>query len=255
MYRPLAQQLPHRGAHPTVKKSRASSSPYSTQPPALVTRYQNKRGSSSSKDKLPRISPLLTEFARDCTPSPLPSVIESHVKVKDMSSNPARASISPSVRRRNLGWARRRNSDEPTPNQRLSMPPKPSSAVESTFPSCLSFSPQTRYDAHEGKAPPATSIPSAGRMSLAPRRRVISSRPHPPVPNSKGTAQRSTKTLSQVPVRTNQSRSAASRPKSTSMGSSFPIAEDKPVVAAKFKPSTTRARSTPPTRRTSAKPS
>lgn len=211
--------------------------------PPLVTRYQNKRGSASSEDgEASVISPLLTEFARDTSTSPMPTPVEDKTATKVSDFSHEKAAILSSTRSGNLDWGRHCDSDPLAPKEILEQP-KSTSAAQETFPSFLSFSPQQRTQPLDVK--PAPTIKVAGEEKLKrtgkDTRPRVSSRPRPPsVGNKHLTKLPSSAPLSPLPMFVNQPARVQSaketqtvRPKSVAGG----VAADKPKPISKVKSS------------------
>lgn len=132
-YKPLGDKLGrvHRRKS-SLNSTRSAVAPYGLQPAPLETRFQSRRASGET------VSPLLAEFARDVVPLPRPEVKAPDTKpVSDV-----RTGVPSDVRRDNLGWGRRRYSDEPAPSlPTVVLGKKPMSATQASFPSFLAFSP------------------------------------------------------------------------------------------------------------------
>ncbi|KLT41172.1 hypothetical protein CC85DRAFT_286732 [Cutaneotrichosporon oleaginosum] len=160
----------------SLSDSRAAVAPYILQPAPLETRFRSKRSSGE------RVSPLLAEFARDVSPlprsrdAPLPN---SEAKTTStVATAPAPPEVRPrvpsAVRRDNLGWARRRNSDEPA-GSAPHMPRKaPVSVTMGSYPTFLAFSPAPRPEHTQPEAKTASSRPTHPRplltANVAPKR-------------------------------------------------------------------------------------
>lgn len=235
MYQPLTQNVPRRVAPrrpPTFKMTRASSSPYSMVLPPPVTRYKNKRDSTSSDDNgSPLISPLLTEFARDRTPSPLPVPVDNLDELEVPVTSETRH-VSPSTRRRNLGWSRRRDSDPSVSTQELAIPVplKAPSTVGTTFPSFTAFPPTPKTHSLTAKSDPLLqslgcvdadeeSKPALSRVSSRPRAPSVVVKPKP--------KRLSSGPLSQLPTRSNLIPKATT---AVTKSTAFRVAVDRPTL-------------------------
>lgn len=166
-YKPLGETT-HANVHrrkTSISSTRSIVGPYGLNNPApFETRFQNKRAAISGEN----VSPLLAAFARDVVPlPPLPSAhrpaAKSTASTADtgVSTADVRTRVPSSVRRDNLGWGRRRHSDEPTTSEpSVILRKKPASATQASFPSFLAFSPQpTQQGGHKVKSKPACSRP------------------------------------------------------------------------------------------------
>jgi hypothetical protein len=152
----------------SLHDTRGAVAPYAFQPAPLETRFRSKRSSGE------RVSPLLAEFARDVSPlprirtAPQPqSQPEAKITTTCVPPPPeARPRVPPSVRRDNLGWGRRRNSDEPAGSAPVVPPEAPVSARLGSFPSFLAFSPAPPPEHAQPEAKPASSRPAHPRPLL-----------------------------------------------------------------------------------------
>lgn len=187
-YKPLGEMGTVHRRESSLNNTRASVAPYTLSPTPLETRFQSKRSSGET------VSLLLAEFARDVVPHPRPEIrtgpgpsplsIESSVRLR----------VPSEVRRDNLGWGRRRYSDEPTPCQpQVALGKKTTSATQASFPSFLAFSPEPAVpiaSTHSDKPlqrPPATKAVVSSRpahpRALKPKKSTKESKPSTkPVP-------------------------------------------------------------------------
>lgn len=115
-YRPLEQVLPSRGLqHKSFGTNRPAVAPYDRGDlPPPETRYRNMRSSSDAGTDLPA-SALLAHFARDSEvfPSSL-RFLERKKSPSPVEDSSFRSSVTDSTRRRNLGWRRKRHSEDIT---------------------------------------------------------------------------------------------------------------------------------------------
>ncbi|BEI98757.1 hypothetical protein CcaverHIS631_0310560 [Cutaneotrichosporon cavernicola] len=157
----------------SLNDTRAAVAPYGVHPAPLETRFRSQRSTGQ------RVSPLLAEFARDV--SPLPRILASAQPPPRQESkvspppHEARPRVTSSVRRDNLGWGRRRNSDEPAGNAPAVTTKAPASATLGSFPSFLAFSPSVPPQPTHKKAESAFSRPTYPHPLItakAPPRRV-----------------------------------------------------------------------------------
>ncbi|BEJ14029.1 hypothetical protein CspHIS471_0312030 [Cutaneotrichosporon sp. HIS471] len=157
----------------SLNDTRAAVAPYGVHPAPLETRFRSQRSTGQ------RVSPLLAEFARDV--SPLPRILASAqppTRQESKVSPPppeTRPRVTSSVRRDNLGWGRRRNSDEPAGNAPAVTTKAPASATLGSFPSFLAYSPSVPPQPTHKKAETVSSHPTHRHpliMAKVPPKRV-----------------------------------------------------------------------------------
>lgn len=123
-YRPLDQARPGRSLQQkSFGKNRLSAAPYNREHvPPPETRYRNVRSSSDAATDLPA-SALLAHFARDL------EVLPNSLRYLERKRSPSpvedssfRSSVTDSTRRRNLGWGRKRHSEDLTSSAQARSP-------------------------------------------------------------------------------------------------------------------------------------